>query len=94
VHEVIDADAAGRERVREPDPGDVVSLVCSVRRPIDGPSLDELVDQPDRSARFERELRGRQASGCVSQAGASLRGFICWLRMPLPNGYGMQMSVR
>jgi hypothetical protein len=94
VHEVIDADAASGERVREPDPGDVVSVVRSVRRPLDRPGLDELVDQADRRARFERELRGRQASGWVSQAGASLRGFICWLRMPLPNGYGMPMSVR
>jgi hypothetical protein len=40
VHEVIDADTAGGERVREPDPGDVVSLMRSVRRPIDGSSRD------------------------------------------------------
>jgi len=73
MHDVLDADAAGREGVGEPDPRDVVRLVCSVRRPIDGPSLDEFVDQPDRRARFERELRGRQASRRTSQVDASLR---------------------
>ena len=73
MHQVIDADAAGGERVGQLDSGDVARLVCSIRRPIEGPGLDKFVDEPDRRARLERKLRGGQANGRISQVDASLR---------------------
>jgi len=50
----------------------------SVRSPIDRPGGDEFVDEPDRRAGFEGELRRRQTGGRIRRDDAFLRAGSGW----------------